>query len=770
MANLYKMYKGLEGSPMSKIVQGISVSTTTIVVQDPSVLPAAPNFACLFDDTGKIEVVEYTQKSGQTLTCIRGVSGQRLEWPIATSIARNFTAIDHNNMVDNVSMMNVELNELILECGYIFESIVQGNFVQQVLQMAGQVEILNGEVNTMLDSLTTLETQLQENEQARQTNETSRQAAESSRASAEAQRTGNETTRQTNETARQTAEGQRASTESLRVNAETSRQTNETSRVAAETSRATAEDARVANETNRQSQLTAAINSASNYAQLAEGYKNTAGSSAQYAESMKDQAASYAIDSEAAAVRAEFIATSLGNIQDWALQPTKPTYTPSEVGAAPEVHSHYVSSILDFPTSMPASDVYPWAKDQTKPSYTYNEIIEKPESFPASDVSAWAKQPNKPSYTYSEVGAAPLSHTHDYAPISHNHTKSQITDFPASMPASDVSAWAKQPSKPTYTPSEVGAAESSHDHTKSQITDFPTSMPASDVPAWAKSPTKPTYTPAEIGALASNAKAVDSDKLDGYHVSDLMVGNPNILRNAYFINPINQRGCPLGQYLPANSYGLDRWLTTASAYQYVSGGLYVPTVGDHHLVQRIEGTRYGGKTYTASVAVGLNWSGWIDKVTLTLPVGSQSTVYFPGLTGVRVLLIDYGTYLEYRLITEQGAMPLSALKLELGTVSTLHLDPPMDRAAELVKCKLYFERLETIVLTGTATNYAFGFTFAEKRITPTVTTVSMSSIESGASVTPSGYNSVRTKLVGSVLGSVVANSAYHLVVDISSDL
>ena len=43
------------------------------------------------------------------------------------------------------------------------------------------------------------------------------------------------------------------------------------------------------------------------------------------------------------------------------------------------------------------------------------------------------------------------------APTSHTHTKSQITDFPTSMPASDVSAWAKAANKPTYTASEVGA-------------------------------------------------------------------------------------------------------------------------------------------------------------------------------------------------------------------------------------------------------------------------------------------------------------------------
>ena len=51
-----------------------------------------------------------------------------------------------------------------------------------------------------------------------------------------------------------------------------------------------------------------------------------------------------------------------------------------------------------------------------------------------------------------------------FAPSTHKHKKSEITDFPTSMPASDVSAWAKSATKPTYTASEVGAAPSSHTH------------------------------------------------------------------------------------------------------------------------------------------------------------------------------------------------------------------------------------------------------------------------------------------------------------------
>ena len=56
------------------------------------------------------------------------------------------------------------------------------------------------------------------------------------------------------------------------------------------------------------------------------------------------------------------------------------------------------------------------------------------------------------------------------APSSHTHTKSQITDFPSSMPASDVYAWAKASSKPSYSYSEVGAAAESHTHTTIQGT------------------------------------------------------------------------------------------------------------------------------------------------------------------------------------------------------------------------------------------------------------------------------------------------------------
>lgn len=82
-----------------------------------------------------------------------------------------------------------------------------------------------------------------------------------------------------------------------------------------------------------------------------------------------------------------------------------------------------------------------------------------------------------------------------------------------------------------YTESEINTklnakANSSHTHTKSQITDFPTSMPASDVKAWAKAANKPSYTLGEVsGNLDVNrlSGVIDAAHLPSY-VDDVIEG------------------------------------------------------------------------------------------------------------------------------------------------------------------------------------------------------------------------------------------------------
>ena len=257
-------------------------------------------------------------------------------------------------------------------------------------------------------------------------------------------------------------------------------------------------------------------------------------------------------------------ATFLRNDNTWA------KVTPENIGAQPagsyalSDHKHTKADITDFPTSMPASDVYPWAKAKTKPSYSASEIGAQPAgSYALSDHThddryyteteinakldtkantshgnhvpaiqtannatflrndnTWAK------ITPANIGAQPAgsyaaaNHTHDdryyteteinakldtKANTSHgNHVPTtQIVDN-ATFLRND-NTWAK------VTPANIGAqpagsyAAASHKHTKIDITDFPTSMPASDVYSWAKAKTKPSYSASEVGAAVNCA-------------------------------------------------------------------------------------------------------------------------------------------------------------------------------------------------------------------------------------------------------------------------
>ena len=134
--------------------------------------------------------------------------------------------------------------------------------------------------------------------------------------------------------------------------------------------------------------------------------------------------------------------------------------------------------------------------------------------------------------TWNSISGKPSTFT----PSSHTHTKSQITDFPSSMPASDVYAWAKASSKPSYSWSEITSkpstfTPSSHTHTKSQITDFPSSMPASDVYAWAKASSKPSYSWSEITSKPSTfTPSSHTHPLSG--ISDLQASWDALLKAA----------------------------------------------------------------------------------------------------------------------------------------------------------------------------------------------------------------------------------------------
>lgn len=106
-------------------------------------------------------------------------------------------------------------------------------------------------------------------------------------------------------------------------------------------------------------------------------------------------------------------------------------------------------------------------------------------------------------------------------------------------------------------------AKASHSHKKSDITDFPTSMPASDVYAWAKASTKPTYTAAEVG-LDKVDNTSDEDKPISRAVQAALDGKSDTHNHPYM---------PLagGQFTGKVSFSSSTALPENTSMQYLLG-------------------------------------------------------------------------------------------------------------------------------------------------------------------------------------------------------
>lgn len=102
-----------------------------------------------------------------------------------------------------------------------------------------------------------------------------------------------------------------------------------------------------------------------------------------------------------------------------------------------------------------------------------------------------------------------------FAPKSHTHTKSQITDFPKSMPASDVSAWAKAASKPSYTKAEVGLGNVDNTADSAKSVKYATSAGSAGSAGSATNDSKSQAITGYIRGLSVSGRTVTYTRGDG---------------------------------------------------------------------------------------------------------------------------------------------------------------------------------------------------------------------------------------------------------------
>ena len=157
------------------------------------------------------------------------------------------------------------------------------------------------------------------------------------------------------------------------------------------------------------------------------------------------------------------------------------------------------------------------------------------------------------------------------------------------------------------TASSVGAAASTHTHSKSQITDFPTSMPASDVSAWAKAATKPSYNKAEVG-LGNVDNTADSAKSVKYAAS---AGNATKATTANALNVTELKSQNLddvktiGLYYGVGSNSVKNKPASVDAF-----GLEVKKTAGGYVVQVLtEGNANATKTWIRQFNSSA-WSAW----------------------------------------------------------------------------------------------------------------------------------------------------------------
>lgn len=214
--------------------------------------------------------------------------------------------------------------------------------------------------------------------------------------------------------------------------------------------------------------------------------------------------------------------------------------------------------------------------------------------------------------------------------------------------------------------------------------------------------------------------------------------NPNLLDNWYFVGggsqlgdgifPINQRG--QSSYTAAGNNGIDRWGGSYCNIVLNASGLTITSTGyTNNLYQFVPYKVWDGlvgKTVTLSFDVEAITGSWAIAA-YNSAVGTISTT---GITSVSFVVPSVADSNKFIGLAGQSGnvITLKAVKLELGTVSTLANDAPPDFGEELAKCK---RRLRYVPLKRTPVILDGGYSVA----VVTLTGIEMASFPTASLIT-----------------------------------
>lgn len=264
------------------------------------------------------------------------------------------------------------------------------------------------------------------------------------------------------------------------------------------------------------------------------------------------------------------------------------------------------------------------------------------------------------------------------------------------------------------------------------------------------------------------------------------LSNRNLIDNPWFtVNQRNATGGTIVSYTPI----VDRWKVDKGSgsptWSLDANGLTLtPDTNSYaYIYQPLEnGTNLNGKVVTISVKLS---DGTITSATFTRTSGTNQSDTQNDIT------MRFNSDEAIRIYAQNGAeKTIRAVKLELGSVSTLHLDVAPNYTTELLKCQRYFERVKLLGVgnsqsvigigyASTATTVRMTIPAKGKRAAPTITYSGSFTLHDGSAVSAISFeemtdNGVVVNVTSSGLtsGNIyllrVGNTSYYI--DIASDL